>query len=193
MARYRYQLTFAASASDSRFYKASGPGNNSKLMVWGDKVAMGLFDAPNDENVVVREDEGKFDDKWMFMESNGGMFLRHAQDFGSSSTPSGGAGSWRACKQDTINDYQIFWYDGSSPLPIKNCEGIQLEAVASAPSATPTASGSLGTLVPTSAGPTNASGTVSPTPPAPAVGAGSRVSQATALVSFFFSILAFAV
>ncbi|KAF2477659.1 uncharacterized protein BDR25DRAFT_338455 [Lindgomyces ingoldianus] len=208
-ARDPYQFKLATSPSDSRLYQILGTLKQTHLVLYGDKVAMGLFDIPIGSKVEVKDGEATFDDKFTTLGQQGATTLRHGQDFNSSGTdiPTGGAGSWRACKGDTVNDYQLYWYDGSSPLPIKNCEGISLDLVESTPSpassggpfltgvTSPTATGSFltGVTAPTATGRANSSGIVSPTPSSPAQGgAGSHVSEITGLMSIVFGVLAFA-
>ncbi|KAF2190353.1 hypothetical protein K469DRAFT_682451 [Zopfia rhizophila CBS 207.26] len=182
MAREPYQFTMTP-AADARFFAISGPGKDTDLVVYGDKVIMGLQDAKKGGKIELKPNEAIYSDKWMFR----GNLLIHAQDFNSSWNPDphGGPGSWRACKGDSVNDYQIYWYDGMSPLPIENCESVQLEAVeASSPS------GIFISGAPSPTGVTNASST-STASPLPFEGSASRATKATGLVGVLFGVFAF--
>ncbi|KAF2798623.1 hypothetical protein K505DRAFT_371602 [Melanomma pulvis-pyrius CBS 109.77] len=207
--RSPYQLTLSTSPSDSRLYELKS-AKQTQLMLWGIREAMAFYDAPIGAKVEVREGEGFYNDKFTFLESGADLSLRHAQDFNTSGSdaPTGGAGSWRACKGDSEIDYQMYWYDGSSPLPIKNCEGVQLELIASTPQSTPTAATSAtaaaGTFLPgvTAPGATGTSGTFLPgatgnasstsgSPKQSAFpGSGSKMSIAGALIGMAFGSMA---
>lgn len=106
--RSAYTFTISAAASDARFYELKSSVTKTQLTLWGNKVAMGLYDVPIGSKLDITQDEAAYNDKYTTM----GTMVRHAQDFNSSSEPSGGAGSWRACKGDSEVDYQIYWYDG---------------------------------------------------------------------------------
>ena len=110
--RSPYQFKLTPSTTDARFYQLTGTVKQTQLIIYGNRVAMGLFDVPIGANPRVGEGEGLFSDKWTFLDLGGSVSLRHAQDFNSSETPTGGAGSWRACKGDSAVDYQLYWYDG---------------------------------------------------------------------------------
>jgi hypothetical protein len=110
--RSAYTVTFSPSPSDARFYEVKGALRQTQLTLFGLEEAMGLIDAPIGAKQEPKENERVFNDKFVIMESQGTMYLRHAQDFKSSDQPSGGAGSWRACLGDSEVDYQMYWYDG---------------------------------------------------------------------------------
>lgn len=164
--RSAFTFTFSPSPSDARFYELKGAVRQTQLTLFGLEEAMALIDTPIGAKQEPKENERVFNDKFVVVETDGVMFVKHAQDFNSSDEPSGGAGSWRACLGDSEVDYEMYWYDGmsfpslspsawtsmltestgSSPLPIKNCEGVMLEVVA-ADSSTPTASASASGIV----------------------------------------------
>ncbi|ORY02575.1 hypothetical protein BCR34DRAFT_618033 [Clohesyomyces aquaticus] len=201
VARDPYQYKFTPSSQDSRFYTLKGALRISHLMTYGTDVAMGLYDILDGVNVTPKQGEVVLHDKFLALDG----LLRVGSDFNVSGTPHGGAGSFRACKGDSVNDYQIYWYDGLSPLPIKNCEGISLEFVEAQASPSPTATGFLtGVTAPTATGtggpfltgvtaPTgtgNATSTAKPTQPAQ--GAGSKVAMGSGLMSLVLGALSFA-
>ncbi|KAF2258631.1 hypothetical protein CC78DRAFT_621666 [Lojkania enalia] len=171
-----FTFMLSTAATDDRFYVLHGMPDefndvkNTRLVVWGDNRAMGLWDIPTGATPETKEGQTLFDDKWIIVDG----YLKHAQDFNSAGVtqPSGGAGSWRICGGP--NDYLMYWYDGSSELPIDNCEGVQLEVVEAAVTPTASISGAWLTGVPAPSqtlgpfitgvpAPSNASSTIRPT------------------------------
>jgi len=118
--RYAYQVTLSKSTSGPRLYELKGGFEPSQLTLHGIREAMGLFDAPIGALINVGAGEALYNDKFTFLKDT--LSLRHGQDFNTSGTevPSGGAGSWRACRGDSKVDYQIYWYDGKSPSSSKS-------------------------------------------------------------------------
>jgi hypothetical protein len=118
--RYPYQLTLSTSPSDSRLYSLKG--QDSQLILYGLEEAMGFFAAPVGYTTEVGKGERFYNDKFTFLD-NKDLKLRHAQDFNTSGSdaPTGGAGSWRACKGDSEIDYQMYWYDGKLSLLFSSC------------------------------------------------------------------------
>jgi hypothetical protein len=112
--RSPYQLTLSTSPSDTRLYSLKG--QSSQLILYGIREAMGFFSAPLGYTAQVGQGEAFYNDKFTFLGYNNDdeLKIRHAQDFNTSGTdlPTGGAGSWRACKGDSEIDYQMYWYDG---------------------------------------------------------------------------------
>lgn len=109
-ATYQFKAT---PATDARFYELFRTTGSSQLMVAGVSEAMELIDAKNPASITIGSGERKSSDKWLFVPTGGATNLRFAQD-ANVDAPSGGAGSWRACKGDSANDYQLYWYDGKS-------------------------------------------------------------------------------
>ncbi|KAF2003122.1 hypothetical protein P154DRAFT_111025 [Amniculicola lignicola CBS 123094] len=211
VSREPYKFTFSPAANSTELYTLFSIASPARLSVFGNRVAMGLNDVPLGTTPKLGEGEMFFDNTFGIFGEN---LLRSADD---NPNGLGSAASWRACKQDTVNDYQIFWYDGMSPLPIKNCEGISLEVEeAEAPasssshpfltgvaSPTPTASGFItGVPAPTTAGyitgvpSPSATGSPNSTTtrgsPSQFEGAGSR-TQVGGVLAFIFGVLAFAI
>ncbi|KAH7110607.1 hypothetical protein B0J11DRAFT_586186 [Dendryphion nanum] len=201
--RFPFQLTLAKATTDTRFFKLNGALRQTHLFVTGKDSIKGLFDGAIGSKVELKANETYYDDKWTFIEMGGPLSLRHAQDHKTVVNATGGAGSWRACRGDSEVDYQMYWYDGRSPLEIKNCEGITLQLVESTPQSSATAtsviglpspirtsaaaSGTIGLPSPSRTGSGNATNTGSPTQ---FPGAGSNVNVISGLTGLVLGAMA---
>jgi hypothetical protein len=184
-----YTFTFSTSPNDTRLYELKGSVRQTQLTLFGNKVAMQFLDVPIGVVLQPEASEARYNDKWTVLEMNSRMFLRHGQDWNSSETPMGGAGSWRACKSSNGIDYPMYWYDGSSPLPYLDCEGIQLELV-EAHTATDTATGTGMGTGPSATGNASSTSTAKPSPSS-FEGAASRIGTVGALLGIAITAAVF--